>query len=261
MDTRESIASIIEAAVALFKANYKLFLTISFLAAICNLLIALGNQMINTDDVFNAVVLVLIVIFSIYFSVRLHIALIIAINNRYQKFETDFQECYKTAGSYFWSYLFTSIALALIIGLSIVFIFFSISMEASPLIIAVCGLVFGGLALLLLYYFNFAPLVSVLNPEAPSNFSKSKELVKGHPRLVLVMVGLGVIAQLVLYFASDLLGRSSLVMMIEVSVFLEFIIDLTVTPIFMIVFIMVYHKLQATSYEKQNGTDGATRSF
>jgi hypothetical protein len=261
MNTRESIASIIEEAVALFKANYKLLLTISLLAAICNLLIALGNQMINTDDIFNAVVLGLVVIFSIYFSVRLQIALIIAINNRYQKFETDLQECYKTAGSYFWSYFFTSIALALIIGLSIVFIFFSISMEASPLIIAVCGLVFGGLALLLLYYYNFAPLVSVLNPEAPSNFSKSKELVKGHPRLVLVMVGLGVIAQLVLYFASDLLGSHSFVMMVEISSILEFVVDLFVTPVFMIVYIMVYYKLKAISYEKENGTDGATASF
>ncbi|WKK75785.2 hypothetical protein QYS49_30885 [Marivirga salinae] len=258
MNTKLKIFVIIEEAIDLFKSNYKLFLTISFLGAVCSLLISLGNQLVNTDDFINAVVLVLVVIFSIYFSFRLQIALIIAVNNRFQKFETDFQECYKTAGSYFWSYVFTSIALALLVGLSIVFIFFSISMEANPLVIALCSLLFGGLALLLLYYFNFAPLVSVLNPEASSNFSKSKELVKSQPRLVLSMVVLGVIVQILLYLSKDLLGGNSFVMNMEVSYVLEFMVDLVIAPLFTIVYMMVYYKLQETAYEQENLTDTAT---
>jgi hypothetical protein len=258
MDKRSSIFSIFEEAIDLFKTNYKLFLTISFLGAISTLLLSLSNQLLNTNDIFNGVILVLLVVFSIYFSLRLQIALIIAINNRYQKFETDFQECYKTSGSYFWSYVFTSIAFAFMIGFSVAFIFLSVSMEATFMIIALCGLAFGGLALVLIYYFNFAPLVSVLNPEAPSNFRKSRELVKEQPRLVLSMLGLILMVQLLMYFTTDLLGSNSFIMALEVSMILEFIIDLVVAPIFMIVYILVYYRLEATKVEQENVTDGAS---
>jgi len=253
MDAKSNIFSIIEEAIDLFKTNYKLFLTLSFLGAFCGLVLSMGNQLINSNDIINAVVMLMVVIFSIYFSVRLQIALIIAINNRYQNFETDFQECYKTAGSYFWSYLFTSIAFALLIGLSLVFIFFPISMEVSPFIIALCVLFFGGLALLLLYFFNFAPLVSVLNPEAPSNFSKSRELVKGQPRLVLSMLGIAILGQLLLYFSTDLLGINSF----EISSVLGFIVDIFIAPIFTIVYVMVYFQLENNNAEEENASEGS----
>jgi hypothetical protein len=258
MNTKSNILTILEEAIDLFKSNYKLFLTISFLSAVCGLLFSVGSQMINADDFINATVLVLIGIITFYFSFRLQIALIIAINNRYHGFETDFQECYKTAWSYFWSFVTTSIALALILGLSIVFILLPVSMEASLLVIFSCGLIFGGLALVLLYLFNFAPLVSVLNPEVANNFNKSRELVRSQPRLVLSMLGLGLIAQLLLYFIKDMFGGYSFTLNMEISFIFDFLIGVFISPIFMIVYMMVYYKLQSTSHDQEGAADTAT---
>lgn len=253
MRARLSIYSIIEEAIDLFKANYKLFLTLSALGALCSLAFSLINERVNSNDITNAVVLVVLLVIAIYFSVRLQIALIIAINNRFQNFETDFRECYKTAGSYFWSYILTSIALALLIGLSVVFIFLSISMESSPLVVVLFVVGFGGLALLLLYYFNFAPLVSILNPEAPSNFAKSRELVKNKPRLVISMLGLALIGQILLYLVFDTLVGDVFIFNLKISRILEFLVDLVVSPIFTIIYIMVYFQLQDDSDEEEKG--------
>lgn len=241
---RISIYEIIQEAISLFKTNYKLFLSLSLLGSLLSILMTGLNGMVNLNSGLNIVALIAGILFLLYFSIRIQIALVIAVNNRYQQFETSVLECYQTAGSYFWSYILTCLTLGLLIILPIVLIFLSISLEAPIYITVIAAVVFGSITLLLIYFFNFAPILNILNPEVESNFSRSKELVERNPILVVKMLFIGLLTQLLIYFIVDLFISHTYIMGISLATIMEFFIGLFLSPLFVSVFIMVYYQLQ-----------------
>ncbi|MHB1454667.1 MAG: hypothetical protein ACYCYM_12050 [Saccharofermentanales bacterium] len=180
------VIAVISEAAQLYKANYKLFLKISFFAFTISIMITIMNYFRNVlrisnyrlamlfDLIFPVILLVLI-----YYSTKFSVALYAGISERLNDREADVKGILSIASEKVWRYIGVGLQLLLVLLVPFILVATAYFLVKNPvikyLLISVVFLI--GAYFYTIY--GFAPFMAIFEKDKVKNFVISKKMVKG----------------------------------------------------------------------------------
>ncbi len=246
-----SIMEILKEGFYLYKNNFKLFISISFIGFLINaFVITFGHlQHLSSSTTYGLIYSIanlVIVLLNIYFSVVVTISLIVCISKRYQSIDTTFQESYKYAKTRFWRYFGASMLVFLIMIIPFIGI---IGVLLSPSAGSIKYIIFAICVCIIIYistYFSFTTYIACLEDENAEYLRKSVKLVKAYFLKILIIT----------FLSSTIFSLPSFYLTViklfnEISIISEYLvkivspfISLIVLPFSNSVMMVVYYRLK-----------------
>ena len=187
------ITDIIIEAVKLYKSNLRLFLTISSMIVLLNLLNRTLNEfqhLFNSSSILFVYKFVLLILFFpiTYYSIKLSIASIVCTALRCGNKQINISGALNIASGRFWGYVGANIRLFLIIIIPVTGGIVSYFHVNEVLTKCVLVATFATLGIYLTTIYGFAPLMASIEDEKKQYFMLSRKLVKGNLRKVFILV-------------------------------------------------------------------------
>jgi len=180
------IIAVIDEAIRIYKANYKLFLKITFFIFLTEIFSAVINYFLKVFK-YNSSILFLVLnmlpfliyIIVIYFATKLSVALYAGISERYKNNDIDFKGTLSIASEKIWRYIGVDLQLFLILVIPGLIVFISFFYVKNPFIKYVLVSVFSLVFIYLSTIYKFAPIITVFEKDKMKYFTMSKLMVKG----------------------------------------------------------------------------------
>lgn len=178
------ILGTIKEAIALYKDNLKLFLTISFIAFLINIITIISDYIkkfiqdptVGLLYLFFSYVLIFA---TLYYGIKISITMYICISERYKNRKIEIKDAYSRVNEKIWRYIGVSIQYFLIIAVPLI-IFICTILFVKQLTLKITLIVIFAIPTIYLgTKYGFAPYVVVLENDKRRYFEMSKTLVKG----------------------------------------------------------------------------------
>ncbi|MHB8962383.1 MAG: hypothetical protein ACYC5K_04440 [Saccharofermentanales bacterium] len=247
------VTAVIREAAQLYKANCKLFLTISFIAFLISIVVAIINYFRSALRISNygvamllELLLPVILLIATYYSTKFSVALYAGISERLNDREADVKRVLSIASEKVWRYIWVGLQLFLMLLVPFVLAATAYvlvkNMVIKYLLISVAALI--GAFFYTIY--GFAPFMAIFEKDKVKNFVLSRKMVKGdfHRTAFLMVVIPGIFLApglLFTYVFNDKTTWTPLIQLIASSI--SNMVQIFVVPFTSSLGVVLYYKL------------------
>lgn len=247
------VTAVISDAAQLYKANYKLFLKISFFAFFISIIVTIMNYFRSVLRISNYSIAMLfelifpvILLVLIYYSAKFSVALYAGISERLKDREADVKGVLSIASEKVWRFIWVVLQLLLMLLVPFILVTTAYVLVVNPvikyLLISVVALI--GACFYTIY--GFAPFMAIFEKDKVKNFVISRKMVKGDflRTAVLMAVIPGIFLLPGLLFTNVLNDRTTLTPLTQlIGSSISNAFGIFVTPFTSALGVVLYYKL------------------
>jgi len=212
------IKGILSESIQVYKSNVGLLIILSILsfalAKVSGVLLNLKTIPFVSDNMFllaaTSIVGLIIAYVVIFYSIRVSVAIELAVRDLCEGKSVTVLESYKNAKGYAWQVFLTVLVLILMLTIPFLVIRSGLKMQL-PFVMRVFMIIIGGVSLVFIGVKNgLAPITRVLAPEIGNHFWYSNKLVKGNFKEVLALFALSYIGFAINFALTNSIELSSI---------------------------------------------------